>query len=950
MSKIRFNKTLLTLAMASAFSASAFADWGAVCAGPAPRTSTDYGVQGIATRLFAAVMGVSGTYTYNSNTATPPGCFGSTITGPTSGRIGFGAGLDGSVQTTLDDGMGFTWGFPAGVVGSSAYAIIREDNTPSLFGANGFNTSFRGASDTYFYGRTVNGNFQVDLRVDIVGDAARCNWKFTNLDTTASHTLALGYGSTVALFSETQQASRGAGPWGGTNIGPSGLPEGTYVTIPGYKPPRVEQRWVKSTDPAGYPSSVYFNFDQQNGYGIRVDNTANDATTDLSDPNQSLTASDAFVIGSAFFLLGWPSVTAPTDFQASSGAAAGPGYPNGYPGFIFQEPRSDSLFATDDGYIQFWNAQSVSPGGSRIINSFYRTTWGDSLYGKPYSVVVDTPKLINLSQADANTFAQNPFTIRVWVDNNRGFSTIDQELPLQDVQVQLLLPSGLTAVGASTKTINRIDARTQGFVDFTVQADDYAAGDLQYQVKISPTPGPQKTVTGTIQVVSQPKITLQTDANLVTMPWTFTSPTWETILNLVPDQDFRAFTWDPVQKGYLVSTGPDRGYGTWIVSNLGTLSESLGGSPTTPTDYLPSTQGAPLITLKPGWNLIGNPYHVAFQLGEMVGVSNANPSQSYTYADLVKQGIISGSLAFWDTGTQNYGFIQKASDKVEPQKGYWVYVYSSADVIIRYPVIYQVNVRSITDTSKPWQQTDKQWRLQLAARSKSSADTQNYVGIASSSANAKSLVVNEPPMAPLKSALSLSIDPGTTSTTKLAQSFADTVGRQEFTVNVDSREAGAVTVTWPNLSTIPKNVRVKLVDTATGETRDLRKVSGYTFNAEANLTRVFKIQIEPSTVSKAMIGAITVVGDTKAPGAAVRMSYTLTSDATTTVRILGNTGKQVAVLASGRADKAGQNEVVWNLRDQANRAVAPGTYRAEIVVEGADGERVRKITPIIVSR
>jgi hypothetical protein len=55
-------------------------------------------------------------------------------------------------------------------------------------------------------------------------------------------------------------------------------------------------------------------------------------------------------------------------------------------------------------------------------------------------------------------------------------------------------------------------------------------------------------------------------------------------------------------------------------------------------------------------------------------------------------------------------------------------------------------------------------------------------------------------------------------------------------------------------------------------------------------------------------------------------------------------------ISRGRADKAGQNEVVWNLMDQANRAQPPGTYRAEIVAEGQDGERVRKIVPIVISR
>ena len=859
MSKIRFNLNLLTLAFLSASAATASADWGDVCAGPTPsRTSPDYGFEFIESPIFAAVMGISGTYTYNSTTAMPPGCFGSTITGNMAGRIGFGAGFQGSMQTSLDDDMGFTWGYKFGVVASSAYAIIREDDKPTLFGSSAFQTAFTGASDSYFYGRTTNGNVQIDLRVDLVADAARLNWKLTNVDTQNSHTIALGFGSTVALFSETAGSSRGTGP------SLSGLP--TYVTVPGIKPPQTEHRWTRSTDPSGYPASVYFNWDQSLGYGLRVDNSQNDAVIDPNDPTQSLTQTDSFVLGQSFFLLGWPTLAQPTDF----------------PNFIFQEPVSDVLFGGDDGYIMFWNAQQVASGASRTINAFYRSTWGDSLYSKPYSVAIDTPKVINLSGSDPNSFAQDPFTIRVWVDNNRGFSTIDQELPLQDVQVQLLLPSGMSAVGASTKTINRINAREQGFVDFQVHTDDFSAGNMQYQVKITPTPGPQKTVTGNILVVSQPKIVLQTGANLVAMPWTFTSPTWESILGLVPDQDFQAFSYDPVQKGYIVSTGPDRGYSEWIVSQLGTTNLTLQSNPQTPTDYQPSTQGAPLISLKPGWNLVGNPYHVSFQLGEIVGASNTNPTQAYTFADLVKQGLVSGALAYWDTATQNYGFIQKSTDRVEPQKGYWIYVFASQDVVIRYPVIYQTNVRSTSDTAKPWQQTEKQWRLQLAARSKSSADTQNYVGVASSSDNATSLRVYEPPMAPLKTALSLAVEqPVNGQATRLAQSLNTGGGRQEFTVKVDSREDGPVTVTWPNLSTIPKNVKVTLVDTATNQTRDLRKVSGYTYTAEANLTRTFKVQIEPGTVAKAVIGAVVVTPQTEGKGtgmAAIRMAYTLSAD------------------------------------------------------------------------
>ena len=943
MSKFRINHNLLTVALISAFAAGARADFFQFCKGPTTgRFSTDYIGYEIQSPIFAASIGVNGTVSYNSGTEMPPGCFSAHQTGNVRGRIGFGAGWLGTIQSDTDDSMAFTWGFePAppgitrngvtGVFGTGAYAIVTEDTTTSLFGGNGMQTAFIGLSDSYFYTRTTNGHVRIDCRIDLVADSARVNWTLANIDT-VSHSIGLGFGSTVSLLSETRGEIHGAAPATTLN--------GTYVTIAGIKPPRTERRWNRALDPAGYPGSVNFSYTQGDGVGIQVMNSQDPATTDQNDPTQSQTPTDGFVLGNGFFLLGW---VAAGDVTA-------------YRNFIFQEPISDVGFAGDDAYIQTWNPQLVAGGASRTINAFYRSTWGDSLYGKPYSVVTDTPKVINLAPGDANSFAQNPFPVRVWVDNNRGFATVDQELPLQDVRIELLLPDGLTAVGGSIKTINNIDARKQGFVDFMVQADSFAAGDLTYQVRITPTPGPVKTLTGTIQVIAQPKIILRSDANLITAPWTFTTPTWETILGLVPDADYQAFVWDPVQKGYLVSTGPDRGHGTWIVSKIGTSNIVLGGNPQAPTDYQPTLDGsggAPLITLKPGWNLIGNPYHVSFQLGQIVGASNTNPNSSYTYVQMVQQGLISGSLAFWDTGTQNYGFIQKVTDHVEPQKGYWIFVFASQDVIIRFPPIFQLNVRSQSEAAKPWQQTENQWRLQLAAHGANTVDDQNYIGLASSITNAKSLRVYEPPMAPVKNALSLSTEQTVDGKkTRLAQALSETKGRQEFSVKVDSRTAGPITVTWPNLSTIPKNVRVKLVDVATGETRDLRKVSGYTYTSEANLTREFKVQIEPGTVSKAIIGNVIVTGNGgRATGnSSIRLNYTLGSDATTTVRILSSNGREVMVLGSGRADKAGQNEVVWNLHDQANRAVAPGTYRAEIVAEGADGERVRKITPIIVTR
>ncbi|HMS54790.1 MAG TPA: FlgD immunoglobulin-like domain containing protein [Fimbriimonadaceae bacterium] len=152
---------------------------------------------------------------------------------------------------------------------------------------------------------------------------------------------------------------------------------------------------------------------------------------------------------------------------------------------------------------------------------------------------------------------------------------------------------------------------------------------------------------------------------------------------------------------------------------------------------------------------------------------------------------------------------------------------------------------------------------------------------------------------------------------------------------------------------MPNNLRFHITDLATGTTRDLRRASGYTFTADKAGAREFKVTVEEGAVSRAVIGNVVVsqtgraAGDRNAP---ITISYTLSSAAATSVRILASNGKEVYVASRGRADQAGENTITWTLRDKANRAVAPGTYRAEIVAETSSGERVRKVIAVNVIR
>ena len=115
-------------------------------------------------------------------------------------------------------------------------------------------------------------------------------------------------------------------------------------------------------------------------------------------------------------------------------------------------------------------------------------------------------------------------------------------------------------------------------------------------------------------------------------------------------------------------------------------------------------------------------------------------------------------------------------------------------------------------------------------------------------------------------------------------------------------------------------------------------------------SRELTISVEPGGSVRPVIGNVIVTRPGRDNNAPVTISYALSADALVTVRVLSGSGKEVYTVTRGRADSAGENNVTWQLRDSANRAVAPGTYNIEILAETPTGERVRKLVPVTVIR
>lgn len=969
-------------------------DWVTYCWNPLTTKdpwSTTYGIEYEYDSMMGAVGGVSGTVTYD-------GCLGQTSTTlDMQGRLGFFVGGDpyqtlpngaanphygqgGSVQdniqaaltggTVVDDGMGLTYGTYSGVAGNFSIANFVQSTASTtaggapttkmeFFGKNAILDAWVGASNRYFI-ETSTASFGGSemLEVNIIGDAARCQWKVQNTGTATNTSIGLDFGQWVNSFAPGEN-------------GPSSF---NYITAPGLEPLQVLTRFLQTPQdnaamptantnmtPLTLPPYIDFGLSQSNAYGLQV---VLGPSAQIPDQTQAVgldVAYNGWILGS---------------MTADDGAM-----PDGL------EP---DLSLTDsygsDAYIEVLPVQPVgaytgnSPGGAdtAIFIAYFRSTWGVSDYNLPYSVVLDAPQVIATTPGNPYSFQYTtPATIAVHVDNTghpygQGFSTIGEQIPLEDVAVTLTLPPGMTEwvnggpsnISTITEYIQEVPAQVNSLVYFQVAVDPTLVGTVQYTVTVTPQPGPVKTLTGSIVVASQPYLTIGSSANLVTAPWTFGSPDWATIIgantNLVLDQDFQVFGWDALQQQYILQTDALRGAGSFIISDQAVGTIPLGGSPQQDSDVF---TGAPAIILQPGWNLIANPYNFAIPLGELVGVAEANNDNAYTFSQLVNLNYVNGFLAFWSTLTNDYQYTQTLDDLMQPNTGYWIYVTSDQAVTISWPQVFQAFVPGLQYVDEGWSWAKQrgtplkskarvplgtpEWALQLAARTNTMLDATTTIGQAKTSNLVTTLTKHKAPVAPMKHAVSSYIYVTNNSKVlNLAQALTtDNVKEQVWTWNIFTQSAGPVTLTWPNIGSVPNNVTIRLTDASTGASELLRNTSKVTFEGAAQGTKTYKLEVLTGA-PEAVIESVTAA----AASGGAKVSYDLSVNATTTVTISNSTGGVIATLALNQSESSGVSKVAWNYLDAANRPVPNGTYKAVVSATPSGGQTETKSVSITVKR
>jgi hypothetical protein len=926
----------LALGFAAVLPATSFAQgWFGECLDPMNMTpySTPYTIQSVGTGLMQVVWGLGGTVTYGGMNGP---CYGPTArTLENAGRFTFGVPGAGSVQSGFDDGLALTMGWPQDPVGNyNCVWVTGPDGSltgAELFGSAGFVETFIGASRRYGVMVTNTAFGQVGVEIRSLADAIRFKW--TLVDTAGSGGFGIVWAISPWMRSagldhlNSNQVNTFLPSAGGS---PKFTPEGFmgYTAFDDNRPMRTEKK--RELVDSNFPKVVRLLWGQTENYGMQFNTGPNASTLDHSQVSRVKvgTFGDTAGGGAPNFNLEATGTVDDNDLQLATGV-------NGDAGVCYLQ--------------QFLPAQTGLTGRAEIIN-YVRTNWSVGSYLDPYTAIVDAPKVVNyLGQAGGQD--PNPMTWQLHIDNQ--YAEIDKEVDLVNVSAEIGLPSGLSLAPGElqTKFISRIFANQIQTLNWDVVSDGTTFGDLPVTITIRSVPGPTKVITTTVRVAANPVISFNAGPNMVSFPYQFGDSSFDRILGLTAGVDYVAYGWDGDLRAYVPTTTTQRGQGYWVIPNNSLPNQPLANA-NPPADQ---SQGGLLVNLRPGWNLIGNPYNYAVPIQQLVGVAEANNPNALTWRELVASDFVASSLTFFvpNSSLPGGGSYALTTDDtlIQPHTAYWLFVKSSQPVRLIWPPLFQEGLPNSGRSISTIAQNDREWRLQLSARSAMGADTNNYVGVVTDRNRAKVLNVPKAPEAP-GSRLEMAViadDQG--QLTRMAQSISDRGGRQEFNVSVAAKDAGEVTVTWPNLPSLPRNLRVKLEDLATGEKRDLRATSGYTFRMDQAGTREFKVTVEQVGSSRPVIGNVVVApAGRDVRNSPISINYSLSADALVTVRILSSTGKEVYTVTRGRSDSAGENTATWALKDNANRAVAPGSYKVEILAETPNGERVRKVVPVNVIR
>jgi len=414
----------------------------------------------------------------------------------------------------------------------------------------------------------------------------------------------------------------------------------------------------------------------------------------------------------------------------------------------------------------------------------------------------------------------------------------------------------------------------------------------------------------------------------------------------------RLARWLPLKASYNILNraeadffGPGKGF--WVE-----FQSQTGGAIAPVADGTIVDQATPFdIPTEVGWNQIGSPF---LQTVDWAAAQVRYGTETLSLADAEKKGWVRSFAWYYVPERNEYGLIHataiNATRAVRPWQGLWFRSFVPATLILR-PVPYT----SFPEPPRARAELGSgDWMATLVASAGQATDTYNYFGVVSGATGlVSSMPIEAPPVA--AGYVDLSFVDVSFNGTRLAGRYATDVRptpaeKLEWVVEVTTDLAGQpVTLTWPDLTSVPSGCRLTLTDLTTHETRALKTTSHYTFQPDESGRRRFRLAAE--TGREGSLAPQNFRIDTAGGRGAALVSFTLPQGALVDVEILApGTQQVIRTLAQNRSAEAGLNTLTWEGTDEQGRPLPNGVYLGRLRVKAEDGQQVQSITRFTISR
>ncbi|MDE2125689.1 MAG: S8 family serine peptidase [Armatimonadetes bacterium] len=372
-----------------------------------------------------------------------------------------------------------------------------------------------------------------------------------------------------------------------------------------------------------------------------------------------------------------------------------------------------------------------------------------------------------------------------------------------------------------------------------------------------------------------------------------------------------------------------------------------------------------VIPLHEGWNLIGDPFNYVVPFNALQ-VQMADGSR-VSIGSAADQGSILPDIYTLSNGS--YTFATLPGGSLLPWQGHWVYVYpknpASPSLAPTISLVVPPTAQAGSGTGNAvvlHPQTAGQtlgapvstgWKLQLDATSGTLHDANNFIGMSGQATVGRDITkVPKPPM--LSPNVTLGVLRPNDGSALYAQDLEPFGAAHTWNVIVSSTQKNAtVTVTWPNIQSVPRSYSLLLTDKTSGDQVQMRHAGSYQFNTGPQAaSRTFTITAAPVAPGAPMaITSVFVDPARMVNGRSVGLydiRYNLTRAAQVSVTVMAN-GRTVAQVAPGRAVLAGSNDTTWNGRDSAGRTLPAGLYMVQISAVTSDGQVARTVAPMVIT-